>query len=67
MSAQTLVFILNEVDRFRRDDWLYSPERRGPCASVRGAYNGFVNAGKKTEAKWIAEAFTKLNGELAWE
>ena len=67
MSAQTLVFILNEVDRFRRDDWLYSPERRGPCASVRGAYSDFVNAGKKTEAKWIAEAFTKLNGELAWE
>lgn len=67
MSAQTLVFILNEVDRFRRDDWLYSPERRGPCASVRGAYNDFVNAGKKTEAKWIARAFTKLNGELAWK
>lgn len=31
------------------------------------AVNDFVNAGKKTEAKWIAGAFTKLNGELAWK
>lgn len=67
MNAQTLVLILNEVDKFRMDNWQYSPERRGPCASVRGAWNDYTNAGKDVEAKWIAEAFTKLNGEYAWK
>ena len=67
MNAQTLVLILNEVDKFRRDNWWYSPERRGPCASVRGAWNEYSRAGRQAEAGWIAEAFTKLNGEYAWE
>ena len=67
MNAQTLVLILNEVDKFRRESWQYSPERRGPCSSVRGAWNAYTDAGKKVEAKWIAEAFTKLNGEFAWK
>lgn len=67
MNAQTLVLILNEVDKFRRDNWQYSPERRGPCKSVSGAKNDYAAHGKQTEADWIAEAFTKLNGELAWK
>lgn len=67
MNAQTLVLILNEVDKFRKESWQYSPERRGPCSSVRGAWNAYTDAGKKVEAKWIAEAFTKLNGEFAWK
>ena len=67
MNAQTLVLILNEVDKFRQDNWQYSPERRGPCSSVRGAYKAYENAGKDVEAKWIAEAFTKLDGSHAWE
>ncbi|MBR3085964.1 MAG: hypothetical protein IKH04_06120 [Kiritimatiellae bacterium] len=67
MNAQTLVLVLNEVDKFRMDNWQYSPERRGPCSSVRGAWNTYTNAGKKLEAKWIAEAFTKLDGSYAWE
>lgn len=67
MNAQTLVLILNEVDKFRQDNWLYSPERRGPCSSVRGAWSAYTGAGKDVEAKWIAEAFTKLDGTLAWK
>lgn len=67
MTAQTLVRILNEVDKFRNDNWQYSPERRGPCSSVRGAWNAHTNAGKDVEAKWIADAFTKLDGSHAWE
>ena len=67
MNAQTLVLILNEVDKFRRDNWLYSPERRGPCSSVRGAYNAYANVGKQAEADLIAGAFTKLNGDFAWK
>lgn len=67
MTAQTLVRILNEVDKFRQDNWQYSPEKRGPCSSVRGAWNAYSNAGKDVEAKWIADAFTKLDGSHAWE
>ena len=67
MNAQTLVLVLNEVDKFRRDNWQYSPERRGPCKSVSGAWSTYKNAGKDLEADWIAKAFTKLNGEYAWE
>ncbi len=67
MNAQTLVLILNEVDRFRHDNWQYSPECRGPCSSVRGAWNEYVNNGKNEEAEWIARAFTKLNGCFAYE
>ena len=67
MNAQTLVLILNEVDRFRQDNWRYSPERRGPCSSVRGAYNEYKKIGKSTEADHIALAFTKLDGSYAYE
>ncbi len=67
MNAQTLVLILNEVDKFRQGNWQYSTERRGPCSSVRGAWNAYTNSGKNAEAKWIAEAFTKLNGDFAWK
>lgn len=67
MNAQTLVLVLNEVDRFRRDNWKYSPERRGPCSSVRGAYNAYANDGKDVEADYIARAFTKLDGSYAYE
>ena len=67
MTAQTLVLLLNEVDKFRRDNWLYSKERRGPCSSVRGAYNAYADSGKQTEADWLAKAFTKIDGHHAWE
>lgn len=67
MNAQTLVLILNEVDKFRKDNWQYSKERRGPCASVAGAYRAYDNAGKHGDADCIAEAFTKLDGSHAWE
>ena len=63
MTAQTLVQILNEVDIFRVNNWMYSPERRGPCSVVRGAYNASDNE----DSAVIASAFTKLNGELAWK
>lgn len=64
MTARTLVLLLNEVDRFRADQWLYSECGRGPCASVRGAYNAYEGT---PDAKCIAEAFTKLNGSYAYE
>lgn len=67
MNAQTLVLILNEVDKFRQDNWLYSPERRGPCASVSGAWRDYTNKGDDVEAGLIAEAFTKLDGTHAWK
>lgn len=67
MNAQTLVLILNEVDKFRKDNWQYSKERRGPCASVAGAYRAYEEAGSQLDADCIAEAFTKLDGTHAWE
>ena len=67
MNAQTLVLILNEVDKFRKDYWQYSKERRGPCASVAGAYRDYESSGKQAEADCIAKAFTKLDGTHAWE
>ena len=67
MTAQTLVLLLNEVPKFQNECWQYSPERRGPCSSVRGAYNAYANQGQDVDAKMIAEAFTKLNGNMAYE
>ena len=67
MNAQTLVLILNEVDKFRQTNWQYSPNRRGPCSSVRGAWNECTAAGQKLEAGWIARAFTKIDGTYAYE
>lgn len=67
MTAQTLVLILNEVTQFRNTNWLYSPERRGPCSSVKGAYNSYASNSQMDDANTIARAFTKLNGEMAYE
>ena len=64
MTARTLVAILNEIDRFRNDKWLYSEERRGPCSSVRGAYNAYADT---NDAELIARSFTKLDGSYAYE
>lgn len=66
MTAQTLVLLLNEVVKFRNDNWQYSPERRGPCSTVRGAYNAYAGAGKQIDANVIAASFTKLNREMAY-
>lgn len=66
MTAHTLVLLLNEVVKFRNDNWQYSPERRGPCSVVRGAYNAYANNNKLRDAKLIAESFTKFNGEMAY-
>lgn len=67
MTAQTLVLILNEVIKFRNENWQYSPERRGPCTSVKLAYNYYLNNDQLEDATYIAEAFTKLDGEKAYE
>ena len=67
MTAQTLVLILNEVIKFRNENWQYSPERRGPCTSVKLAYNYYLNNNQLEDATYIAEAFTKLDGEKAYE
>ncbi len=66
MTAHTLVLLLNEVDKFRNECWQYSPERRGPCSAVRGAYNAYANNGEQADADLIAESFTKFNGEMAY-
>lgn len=66
MTAHTLVLLLNEVVKFRNDNWQYSPERRGPCSAVRGAYNAYANNGKQADADLIAESFTKFNGDMAY-
>ena len=67
MTAQTLVLLLNEAPKFMNDSWQYSPECRGPCSTVRGAYNQYKSNGKDLDAAAIAEAFTKLNGKIAWD
>lgn len=67
MTAQTMVLMLNEIDQFRQSGWLYSPATRGPCASVRGAYNEYANKGDQASATLIAGAFTNLQGEYAYE
>ena len=64
MTARTLVAILNEIDRFRNDNWVYSETGRGPCSSVRGAYNAYANT---VDAELIARSFTKLDGSYAYE
>ena len=67
MTAQTLVLILNEVVKFRNENWQYSPERRGPCNSIKLAYNHYMKNSQEEDAKCIAEAFTKLDGKMAYE
>ena len=67
MTAQTLVLILNEVVKFRNENWQYSPERRGPCNSIKLAYNHYMKNSQEEDAKCIAEAFTKLDGKKAYE
>ena len=67
MTAQTLVALLNEVDQFRGTNWQYSESCRGPCSSVRGVYNAYVNAGQDKEASTIAKAFKTVRGTYAYE
>ena len=69
MTARTLVAILNEIGRFRNDNWLYSEKGRGPCSSVRGAYNAYAyNAyADNNDAALIARSFTKLDGSYAYK
>ena len=67
MTAVLMAELLNTVEKFRRDNWLYSTERRGPCAVAAGAWRYYTNSMKdeKSAAK-IAEAFTKLDGRYAY-
>ena len=67
MTAQTLVALLNEVDQFRGGNWHYSEACRGPCSSVRGIYNAYVNAGRNNDAATVAAAFTTVRGAYAYE
>lgn len=67
MTAQLLVLLLNEVVKFQNDNWKYSPEGRGPCSCVRGAYNDYANNRNQEDADIISQAFTKLNGCMAYE
>lgn len=66
MAAQTLVHLMNEVVKFRNDNWQYSPDGRGPCSAVRGAFNHYVNNGRENDADLIAASFSRINGKLAW-
>ena len=66
MTAQTLVMLLNESPKFMNDSGQYSPDGRGPCSCVRGAYNEYERNGKLAEAKTIAASFTKLNRDMAY-
>ncbi len=66
MAAQTLVHLMNEVMKFRNDNWQYSPDGRGPCSAVRGAFNHYVNNGRENDADLIAASFSRINGKLAW-
>lgn len=67
MTAQTLVALLNEVDRFRKTGWQYSESCRGPCASVRGVYNALSSAGRDSDAAVVAQAFKTVRGTYAYE
>lgn len=66
MTAVLACALLNQVEIFQQKDWQYSLERRGPCSTIRGAYNLFEKHGEKEHAATIAYAFTKMNGCLAW-
>ena len=66
MTAQCLILLLNEVIHFRLTGWQYSPERRGPCSVVRTAWNYFDKRGRSLDAKYIADAYTKINGDYAY-
>lgn len=67
MTACCLVSILNTVDRFKNDNWLYRLEGRGPCSVVRGVYNYLVLEDRQDLADLVALSFTKMDGEIAWE
>ena len=67
MTARCLVSILNTVDRFKKDNWIYSLEGRGPCSVVRGVYNYLVEEDRQDLADLVALSFTKVDGEIAWE
>ena len=67
MTAVLACKLLNQVDIFKENNWCYALERRGPCSTIRGAWNRFDSLNEKEHAAAIAEAFTKLNGNYAWE
>ena len=67
MTAVLACKLLNQVDIFKENNWCYTLERRGPCSTIRGAWNRFDSLNEKEHAVAIAEAFTKLNGNYAWE
>ena len=69
MAASLFVKLLNRVERFKSSGWQYSPQRRGPCAVVAGAWRYFHdNAQRKDEraAAKIADAFRRNDGDVAW-
>lgn len=66
MTAALMVRLLNRVEKFVGDNWMYSPERRGPCRVVRGAWSRYHALGEERNAAVIAEGFTRLNGNYAW-
>lgn len=67
MTAQLLVLLLNEVLQFQLSQWQYSPERRGPCSVVRTAWKYFYDRKENTDADYIAEAFTRMDGSYAYK
>ena len=67
MTAQLLVLLLNEVLQFQLSQWQYSPERRGPCSVVRTAWKYFYDRKENTDAEYIAEAFTRMDGSYAYK
>lgn len=67
MTGVLMVRILNEIPTFKDRDWLYSEEGRGPLSTIQGAYNFFKRDGKTEVADKIARAFTKKDGNYAWD
>lgn len=67
MTASCLVSILNTVERFMSQNWIYSTDGRGPCSVVRGVYNYLATQQRQDLANIVALSFTKQNGEIAWE
>lgn len=67
MTAVLMVRLLNTVRRFREEGWVYSPDRRGPCAVAAAAWRYYQYTRKDTiAAAKIAEAFTKMDGRYAY-
>ena len=67
MTAALACKLLNEIQIFKKTKFLYSPLGRGPCRTVAGAWRCFDWMGEKAHAAAIAEAFTKKDGNYAWQ